>query len=119
MQEKDLKILLQEYGFEETSPAFNNLVMQRIDTVLSKQTKPLLNGFILNLLKVVFFLIIISLIICCIFFPLNNLPSISFVDITSSVYKQIFSFVIVFWIMMFLNIWWNARKRTLEIISYE
>ncbi|HEY2727941.1 MAG TPA: hypothetical protein VGI61_12255 [Parafilimonas sp.] len=115
MQEKDLKILLQEYGFEETSSAFNDVVMQQIN-ILSKQTKPLLNTFVLKLLKIIFILVVISLVICAAFFP-PNLPSISFVDISSNVYKQMFSFVIVFWVMMFINVWWNSRKRTLKIIS--
>ena len=54
-EDKDLKILLKEYAFEETSSAFNDAVMQRIEAAVSaKQSKPLLNDSILKFLIVIF-----------------------------------------------------------------
>jgi len=116
-QDKDLKILLKEYAFEETSSTFNNSVMQRIEAAVSaKQSKPLLNAFILKTLTATFIIVALTVIICLVYLPSNNLPfNLSFA-LNNSIYNQLFSFIIVFWIMMLINIWWNKRHSSFENI---
>lgn len=107
---KNIKMLLLEYGIEETSSTFNNNIMQRINTsVFTKQSKPLLNAFTLNLLKIIFFLIIIMLVASIMFLPFNNVPPAFSINVNSSIYKQLFSFIIVFWIGMLMNLWLNKK----------
>ena len=115
-EDKNIKKLLQEYGVEETSSAFNNNVMQKINAaVFTKQANPLLNPFTVNLLKIIFSIVFIVLIACILFIPFNNLPEIFSINVSSNVYNQLFSFIIVFWIGMFLNLWLNKRwsKKTI------
>jgi hypothetical protein len=115
-EDKNIKILLQEYGVEKTSSSFNNKVMQKINAaVITKQAKPLLNPFIVNLLKIIFSLVIIALVICLVFLPLKNLPVTFSININGNIYKQLFSFILTFWIGMFMNLWLNKRwsKKTI------
>ena len=99
-----IKNLLQQYGVEETSSTFNNDVMQRINAaILAKQSKPLLSAFVLNLLKIIFLLIVVILVA----FVISNPAGFS-INV-SNIYRQIFSFIIVFWIGMLINIWLNKR----------
>ncbi len=110
MQETDdVKKLLQENAFEETSAKFNDAVMKRISASVIKQENPLLNAFILNLLKIVFLISAISIVA---YFLLSNnkTHSILLFDLNNNVCKQLFSFLTVFWIMMLANTWWSNRK---------
>lgn len=110
-EDKSLKMLLHEYAIEETSSTFNNNLMQKIISAsFTQQSKPLLNTFILNLLKIIFSLAIATVIICIIFMPFKNFPEIFSVNLSYNTYQQLFSFVIVFWIVMFINIWWNKKR---------
>ena len=109
-EDKNIKKLLQQYGVEETSSTFNNNVMQQITAASYKQPlKPLLNAFILKLLKIIFILVAIALVIFILFIPFNNLPVPFSINISSDIYKQLFSFIAVFWIIMLVNFWWNKR----------
>ena len=110
-EDKDLKILLKEYAFEETSSSFNNNVMQHINAAASaRQSKPLLNIFILKALIVIFMVVVIAVILCLIYLPLKSLPfNLSF-TVSNNIYSQLFSFIIAFWIVMFINIGWNKRQ---------
>ncbi len=99
-----IKNLLQQYGIEETSSAFNDNVMQRINAeVFAKQSKPLLSAFVLNLLKIIFLLVVVVLVVFVISDPA------SFSINVSNIYRQLFSFIIVFWIGMLINAWLNKR----------
>jgi hypothetical protein len=115
-EDKDLKMLLKEYAFEETSSAFNNAVMQQVAAVPARQSKPLLNGLILKILMSVFIVAFLSLIICLIYFPVNSLPFNISPAFSSSFYSQLFSFITVFWIVMFINIGWNKKLSVSESI---
>ncbi|MEP6466611.1 MAG: hypothetical protein ABJB05_09905 [Parafilimonas sp.] len=103
-EDKNIKLLLQEYGVEETSSSFNNDIMQRINAALAtKQSKPLLNNFIIRLLKIAFLIVAISVISLFCFVPNLNF---SF-DIRNNIFNQLFTFIIVFWIGMLMNICLN------------
>jgi len=104
-----IKMLLHEYGVEETSSTFNNNVMQRINIAFTKQTKPLLNAFILKLLKIVFSIVLIAIIICFVFIPINNFHTPLSINLSGEVYRQMFTFIIVFWVVMLMNMWLNKR----------
>ena len=109
-EDKDLKILLKEYAFEETSSTFNDTVMQRIEAAVSaKPSKPLLNDSVLKFLIAIFIIALVSVITGLIYLPVNSLPfNLSF-SLSSNSYSQLFSFIVVFWIMMFINIGWNRK----------
>ena len=99
-----IKNLLKQYGVEETSSTFNIDVMQRINAaILAKQSKPLLSVFVLNLLKIIFLIVVVILVA----FVISNPAGISIS--LNNIYRQIFSFIIVFWIGMLMNIWLNKR----------
>lgn len=102
-EDKNLKKLLHEYAFEETSSTFNDAVMQRINTTISVQKKPLLNVFVLNLLKIVFLLCSILLVAYFIFSSFNKAPFLLAINFNDTVYRQLFSFLAVFWIVMLIN----------------
>ena len=114
-EDKRIKTLLQQFGVEETSSTFSNSVMEKINAaVLIKETKPLLDNSIVNFLKIIFCLVVVMLSACILFIPFNNMPIIFSINISSNIYKQLFSFIIVFWIGMFINVWlnkiWNSKK---------
>ena len=113
-EDKNLKKILQEYAFEETSSTFANSVMQQINIGTTKQIKPLLNPFILSLLKIVFSLSTITLIICFLFLRTHKFHPVLFFNLNNEIYQQLFSFLIVFWIMMLVNTWWNSRQKKLQ-----
>jgi sulfur carrier protein ThiS len=111
-EETTIKNLLQQYGIEETSSAFNNNVMQRINAdVFVMQSKPLLNGMVLKLLKIIFLLVVLAIVACVAFNP----PTFS-VKVNSNIYRQLFSFIIVFWITMLINIWLNKRWTSKKLL---
>jgi hypothetical protein len=104
-EETTIKNLLQQYGIEETSSTFNNNVMQRINAdVFGMQSKPLLNGTVLKFLKIIFLLVVLAIVACV---ALN--PATFPIKVNSDIYRQLFSFIIVFWITMLINIWLNKR----------
>jgi|SRR6516164_9447720 hypothetical protein len=99
-----IKNLLQQYGIEETSSSFNNSAMQKINAdVFARQQRPLVNPFILSVLKIIFLIVVVALIACVVSDPAGFSISLS------NIYKQIFSFIFVFWIGMMMNIWLNKR----------
>jgi hypothetical protein len=99
-----IKNLLQQYGIEEPSSTFNNNVMQRINAeVFAKQSKPLLSAFILNILKVTFVIVVVAIVVFVVSDPA------SFSINVSNIYRQLFSFIIVFWIGMLMNLGLNKK----------
>src|SRR5215472_10668684 len=116
-EDKKIKMLLQEYALGETSSTFNDDVMLKIKAaVLTQKTRPLLNTFILNLLKIIFCVVVVVIVGCTILFPIN-LPATFSININSNIYKQLFSFIIVFWAGMFMNLWWNKRWNSKNVFS--
>jgi hypothetical protein len=112
-EDENIKSLLQAYGIEETSSTFNNNVMQKITAAsFKKETEPLLNIFILKLLKIAFFIIAVLIVLCVCFIPSNNFRVEFAVNLNSNIYGQLFSFIIVFWVMMLINLLWNKRWST-------
>jgi len=109
-EDKNLKKLLKEYAFEETSSSFDAVVMQKITTALAKNEKPLMNGFVLLLLKIIFLIGVISLFVCWIFLPESEFQFNFSLKFDNNVYRQLFSFFIIFWIVMLVNTWWNSRQ---------
>jgi O-antigen/teichoic acid export membrane protein len=109
-EDKNLKKLLKEYAFEETSSSFDAAVIQKITAGLAKNQKPLMNVFILFLLKIIFLFSAISLIACLIFLPLPKMQFSFAFSLSSNVYRQLFSFLVIFWIVMLTNTWWNSRQ---------
>ncbi|MEO8711033.1 MAG: hypothetical protein ABI405_02860 [Parafilimonas sp.] len=103
-EDKNIKLLLQEYGVEETSSSFNNDIMQRVNAALvTKQSKPLLNNFIIRLLKLAFLIVAISVISIVCFVPNLNF----YFNIHNNIFNQLFTFIIVFWVGMLMNICLN------------
>jgi len=111
-KDKNLEILLKEYAFEKPSSAFNNAVMQHIHAAAPTQpAKPLLNVFFLKALVVLFITVVIAVILCLIYLPLQPLPfNLSFI-LSSNIYNQLFSFIAVFWVVMFINTGWNKKAK--------
>ena len=109
-EDKNLRKLLKEYAFEETSSAFDALVMRKITAAVTKKGKPLMNAFVLILLKIIFLLSAISLIMCLIFLPLPQLQFGFSLNLSSNIFRQLFSFIVIFWIVMLFNTWWNSQQ---------
>ena len=108
--DKELKQVLKEYAFEETSSSFDAVIMQKITAAMSKKEKPLMNAFVLSVLKIVFLISGISLIGCLIFLPLPHMQFSFTSNFSNNVYRQLFSFLIAFWVVLLFNTWWNSRQ---------
>src|SRR3954470_14902227 len=111
-EDKNMQSLLKHYGIQETSADFDNKLMQKIASLnLYKTTsKPLMNRLLLHVLVIAFIVIAVTLLA----FTFSIQPGIYSkylsVSIPEKIYGQIFSFLAAFWIVMFLNMWWNKKR---------
>jgi hypothetical protein len=106
-EDKIFKILLNENAMQETSSSFNENVMQRIQAAGLHKSTPLISSFILKSLLFIFFAVLAAAIICLMIVPLNSLPLNITFNISAATYNQLLSFILIFWLMMFVNILWN------------
>jgi len=103
IEDEDLKKIFKDYAVEEPSINFNNVIMQRIEKL---QQQPLMNA---KLLKLLMFVFVISLLLI-ISFLLSKPVQLPFsFSIAPVIYQQLFAFIIIFWIMMLCNLFWNRK----------
>jgi hypothetical protein len=106
-EDKTLKELLNENAMQETSSSFNEHVMQCIQVAGLRKSTPLISSFVLNFLLFFFFVVLVTVIICLMVVPLNGWPLNITFDISAGTYDQLLSFILIFWLMMFINMLWN------------
>jgi len=110
-EDKNLKSLLSKYAMQEPSEEFDNNIMQLIEK--SKLTQPsfLINRLLLRVLAALFAIISIALVATSIFAKPKTYPINFSISFSPDLYKQLFSFIVAFWIVMFINLWCNKRNK--------
>ena len=109
-KDKKLQSLLSTYSMQEPSAEFDDKVMQRVATLRRTQNTSLLSSLIKRLLLVIFITVAVTLFITTLFIqPKIFIPQIS-IPLSYNIYTELFSFFAAFWIVMFINLWWNKRN---------
>jgi hypothetical protein len=104
-EDKNLKELLMKWGVEHPSADFTSQVMQRITaaSIANAHTASLLRQRLLQVLLGVFILVCIVLLVLC-FTASAAFPFQLIVSLPAKYLSQGFSFIIAFWVVMFLNL---------------
>ena len=115
-EDKKLKSLLTKYAMQEPSTEFDDKVMQLIEA--SKTTGPvfLISRILLHILPGVFIAVSILLFLTTFFMQPQSLPVHFYLPLSLNVYRQLFSFLAAFWIVMLINLWWYKQNRILTDI---
>jgi hypothetical protein len=115
-EDKRLKDLLVKYAVEETSENFTSTVMQRIELMSAKTYIPLLKQNPLKILIVAFLLVCTGLLVISIFmYDSFQLPFYFSIMFPAKYFSQIIFFLIAFWVVMFINHFWNKKQPALSI----
>ena len=109
-EDKKLHSLLTQYAMKEPSAEFDENVMQIVAKSKTSQATSFTERSLQRLLLIIFVITAAALLITAFFFqPQKLLAYISF-SVPADVYKQLFSFLAVFWIVMLINFWWNKKE---------
>jgi hypothetical protein len=109
-EDKKLHSLLTRYAMKEPSARFDESVMQMITKSKITHATSFTGHSLQRLLIITFMITTAALLITAFFFqPQKLLAYISF-SVPVNVYKQLFSFLAVFWIVMLINFWWNKKN---------
>ncbi len=112
-EDKKLQELLQQYAMENVATDFTQNIMQRIEAnMAAKQVaKPLLNAKLLRVLGGVFVLVLGVLLILCFKSQFATLPLSSIVALPENYISQLVQFIIVFWVVMLINVFYQQRSK--------
>ncbi|QEC66610.1 hypothetical protein FRZ67_04590 [Panacibacter ginsenosidivorans] len=110
-EDKKLGSLLTTYAMQEPSTGFEEMVMQRIAAAKKIQLPitPLISRLLQRTLITTFIAAAVALIIIAFFIEPNTLILKLDIPVQTSIFEQLFSFFIVFWIVMFVNFFWGKR----------
>jgi hypothetical protein len=114
-KDEELQLLLSKYAMHEPSAAFSDNVMKLITASQVKTSAPLISSSLRNILFILFAVVVIALLIVSFSIQPAMFDKQITIAISSTVYTQLFSFFIVFWVVMLVNVWWN--KRTVATIK--
>src|SRR3954464_8332635 len=103
--DKELKKLLMKWAVENTAADFTSHVMQRVTSASAAyaRTSTLHKQRLPQILFGVFILVCIVLLILCITTP-AAIPFQFTIKLPAKYFSQGFSFLIVFWVVMFFNL---------------
>ena len=112
-EDKKIRSLLTSYAIQEPSAGFEDKVMQLITASEKIPTTPLINDLVRRLLLIIFSIVVVALLVTSFFLDPKILVLHISIPAMSNVYRQLFAFFVVFWIVMLVNIWWNKRNAIL------
>ena len=109
-EDKKLQSLLSTYSMQEPSAGFDDTVMQLVTASEKVTVTPLLSSLVKRVLLVIFITVVAALFIVALFIqPKVFIPRIS-IPLSYNIYTELFSFFAAFWIVMFINLWWNKKN---------
>jgi hypothetical protein len=109
-EDKRLHSLLTQYAMKEPSAEFDESVMQIVAKSKITHASSLTGGSLQRLLLIIFMITTAALLITTFFFQPQKLLAYITFSIPENIYKQLFSFIAAFWIVMLINLWWNKKE---------
>jgi hypothetical protein len=109
-KDKELQSLLTKYALQEPSEKFNERVMHLITKPGTKHITSLTSGLLQRVLLIIFITVTIALLITSFFIQPKTLITPLSISLPANIYKQLFSFLGAFWVVMLVNLRWNKRN---------
>jgi hypothetical protein len=109
-QDKKLQSLLIDHGMQRPSVDFDDKVMQRISAIKSDKSAstPLISPALKRILMITFAIAALALFIVAFLVQPGIFSNYLSISLSEKMYSQAFSFFVAFWIVMFLNTWWQT-----------
>jgi hypothetical protein len=109
-EDKKIQSLLTKYAVQEPSAGFEDKVMQLITASEKTPVTPFISSLLNRLLLTLFLIVTVALLVTSFFLDPKILMLHISIITAPDVYRQLFTFFAVFWIVMLVNTWWNKRK---------
>jgi hypothetical protein len=116
-EDKNLQSLFKHYGIQETSGDFDNKLMQKIALLdlYKTSSKSLINPVLVRVFVIASFVVAVTVLAFTFSVEPGIISKYFFTSLPGKIYVQLFSFLAAFWIVMFLNMWWN-KKRNMNFV---